>query len=201
MIPASHQFRIHKFGAAAPWVDLANSEMWDGYGRLTDFLNDPQWISDFLEFWRFRVPLPGPAVLRDLRGFAENCCASSRRKTSRGVAIQPRNLEALNSRLKVPVFRRLVENQNGLQLTYEPVQIGWPAGAGSDRRFSRRSVGARLADRLKICANTGCAWVCSWTARRGEFGDGVVATLPAEIATASGVRARPIKVKWGNPFS
>src|SRR5258708_35130680 len=118
MIPASHQFRIHKFGAAAPWVDLANSEMWDGYGRLTDFLNDPQWISDFLEFWRFRVPLPGPAVLRDLRRlrklprqFAE--------KTSQGVAIQPRDLEALYSWLTLPLFRRLVETPNWLARTYE----------------------------------------------------------------------------------
>ncbi len=125
MIPASHQFRIHKFGAAAQWVDLANSEMWDGYGRLTDFLNDPQWIGDFLEFWRFRVPLPGTAVLRDLRRLRK-LLRQFAEKTSQGVAIQPRDLEALNSWLKVPVFRRLVENQNGLQLTYEPVQIGWP---------------------------------------------------------------------------
>jgi len=70
--------------------------------------------------------LPGPAVLRDLRGLRK-LLRQFAEKTSRGVAIQPRNLEALNSRLKVPVFRRLVENQNGLQLTFEPVQIGWPA--------------------------------------------------------------------------
>src|SRR5258708_19944328 len=125
MIPASHQFRIHKFGEAAPWVDLANSEMWDGYGRLTDFLNDPQWISDFLEFWRFRVPLPRPAVLRDLRGLRK-LLRQFAEKTTNGAAIQPRDLEALNSWLKVPVFRRLVENQNGLRLAHEPAQNGWP---------------------------------------------------------------------------
>jgi predicted RNA-binding Zn ribbon-like protein len=158
MIPASHQFRIHKFGEAAPWVDLANSEMWDGYGRLTDFLDDPQWISDFLEFWKFRVPLPSPAVLRDLRrlrealrGFAE--------KTSRGAAIQSRDLEALNSWLKVPVFRRLVENQNGLQLTCEPAQIGWPSVLAEIAASLAEALAHESQDRLKICANPGCAWV------------------------------------------
>jgi predicted RNA-binding Zn ribbon-like protein len=158
MIPASHQFRIHKFGAAAPWVDLANSEMWDGYGRLTDFLNDPQWISDFLEFWRFRVPLPGPAVLRDLRRLRK-LLRQFAEKTSQGVAIQPRDLEALNSWLKVPVFRRLVENQNGLQLTYEPVQIGWPAALARIADSLAEALAHDSPDRLKICANTGCTWV------------------------------------------
>jgi predicted RNA-binding Zn ribbon-like protein len=158
MISASHQFRFHKFGQAAPWVDLANSEMWDGYGHLTDFLNDPQWISDFLEFWRFRVSLPGPAVLRDLRelrkllrGFAE--------KTTTGAAIQPRDLEALNSWLKVPVFRRLVENQNGLRLTHEPVQIGWPAVLALIADSLAEALATHQQDRLKICANSDCAWI------------------------------------------
>src|SRR3981189_1053452 len=126
MIPASHPFRIHKFGQAVPWVDLGNSEMWNGYGQLTDFLDDPQWINDFLEYWRFGVPLPGPAVLRDLRKLRK-LLRQFAEKTSQGAAIQPRDLAALNSWLKVPVFRRLVENQNGFGLTHEPVQIGWPA--------------------------------------------------------------------------
>jgi predicted RNA-binding Zn ribbon-like protein len=158
MIPASHQFRIHKFGEFFPWVDLANSEMWDGYGRLTDFLDDPQWIGDFLQFWKFRVPLPSTAVLRDLRrlrellrGFAE--------KTSRGAAIQSRDMEALNSWLKVPVFRRLVENQNGLQFISEPVQIGWPSVLAEIAASLAEALAHESQDRLKICANPGCAWV------------------------------------------
>jgi predicted RNA-binding Zn ribbon-like protein len=158
MIPASHQFRIHKFGQAAPWVDLANSEMWNGYGRLTDFLDNPQWIGDFLEFWGFRVPLPSPAVLRDLRKlrkllrhFAET--------TSKGDALQARDLESLNSWLKVPVFRRLVEDQNGLALTHEPVQIGWPAALALIADSLAQALAQHQQDRLKICANAGCAWV------------------------------------------
>ena len=158
MIPASHQFRIHKFGQAAPWVDLANSEMWDGYGHLTDFLDDPQWIGDFLEFWRFRVSLPGLAVLRDLRDL-RNLLRGFAEKTTNGAAIQPRDLEALNSWLKVPVFRRLVENQNGLRLTHEPVQIGWPAVLALIADSLAEALATGQHDRLKICANSDCAWI------------------------------------------
>jgi predicted RNA-binding Zn ribbon-like protein len=157
MIPASHQFRIHKFGQAAPWVDLANSEMWDGYGHLTDFLNDPQWISDFLEFWQFRVPLPNAAALQDLRKLRK-LLRHFAEKTSQGAAIQTRDLEALNSWLKVPVFRRLVENQNGLRITHEPVQFGWPAVLALIADSLAEAL-SQQHDRLKICANTGCAWV------------------------------------------
>ncbi|HET6933146.1 MAG TPA: CGNR zinc finger domain-containing protein [Candidatus Acidoferrum sp.] len=158
MIPASHQFRIHKFGQAAPWVDLANSEMWDGYGHLTDFLDDPQWVSDFLEFWRFRVSLPGPAVLRELRGLRK-LLRSFAEKTTDGAAIQPRDLEALNSWLKVPVFRRLVENQNGLALTHEPAQIGWPAVLALIADSLAEALATHQHERLKICANSDCAWI------------------------------------------
>jgi predicted RNA-binding Zn ribbon-like protein len=158
MIPASHQFRIHKFGQAAPWVDLANSEMWDGYGHLTDFLDDPQWISDFLEYWRFRLPPPGPALLRDLRKLRK-LLRQFAEKTSQGAAIQPRDLEALNAWLKVPVFRRLVENQNGLRLMHEPVQIGWPAVLALIADSLAEALSQQMHDRLKICANSDCAWI------------------------------------------
>jgi len=158
MIPKSRQFRIHKFGAATPWVDLANSEMWDGYGRLTDFLDDPQWISDFLEFWRFRVPPPGPAALCDLRKLRK-LLRRFAEKTSHSAAIQTRDLEALNSWLKVPVFRQLVENQNGFQFAHEPVQNGWPSLLARIATSLAEALAHESQDRLKICANPGCAWV------------------------------------------
>jgi predicted RNA-binding Zn ribbon-like protein len=158
MIPASHQFRIHNFGVSAPWVDLTNSEMWDGYGRLTDFLGDPQWIGDFLEFWKFRAPLPGPAVLRDLRKLRELLRAFAE-KTSKRTAIHSRDIESLNAWLKVPVFRRLEERQNGLRLAYAPAQIGWPSVLADIAASLAEALAHESQDRLKICANPGCAWV------------------------------------------
>ena len=158
MIPASHQFRIRNFGAAAPWVDLANSEMWDGYGHLTDFLENREWIHDFLEFWHFHVPLPRPEVLRDLRKLRK-LLRHVAEKTSQGARIEARDLEALNSWLKVPVYQRLVENQNGLELTLEPVQIGWPAIVARIAASLAQALSQQPHDRLKLCANPGCLWV------------------------------------------
>ena len=158
MIPASHPFRVHHFGAASPWVDLANSEMWNGYGRLTDFLDDPEWILDFLAYWRFTVPPPGPAEIRELRKLRKflRCLVQ---KTSAGQAIEPNDVEVLNSWLKVPVFRQLVEHQNGLQLECNAVQIGWPAALARIAASLAESLAHEPHDRLKLCANPGCLWV------------------------------------------
>jgi predicted RNA-binding Zn ribbon-like protein len=158
MIPASHPFRLHKFGAGGPWVDLANSEMWDGYGRLTDFLDDPQWLRDFLEFWHFRVPPPRPAEIRELRKL-RTLLRDVVEKTSNGATISAGDLASLNSWLKVPIFRRLVERQNGLQLEWEPVQIGWPATIAEIAISLADSLAEQSHDRLKLCANPGCLWV------------------------------------------
>jgi len=158
MIPASHPFRVHHFGAASPWVDLANSEMWDGYGHLTDFLEDPQWIGDFLAFWRFRVRPAGPAEVRELRTLRK-LLREVVEKTSKGEALEKADLEALNSWLKIPVFRRLVEDQNGLLLECEAVQIGWPAALACIAASLAESLTHQPHERLKLCANPGCLWV------------------------------------------
>ena len=157
MIHASHAFRVHHFGAA-PWVDLTNSEMWDGYGGLTDFLDDPQWIGDFLDFWRFRVTPPSTpeiAQLRKLRKLLRDLV----KKTSAGATLHAKDVEALNAWLKVPVFRQLVENQNGLHLECEAAQIGWPASLARIAASLAESLAHDPHNRLKICANPGCLWV------------------------------------------
>jgi len=158
MLRASHRFRIHHFGAASPWVDLANSEMWNGYGKLTDFLDDPQWIGDFLEFWRFHVPLAGPGEILELRKLRK-LLRQLVEKTSRGASLETADIEALNSWLKVPVFRQLVEDQNGLQLECEAVQIGWPAALARIAASLAESLAHEPHERLKLCANPGCLWV------------------------------------------
>src|SRR5579871_6874729 len=106
MIPASHSFRQHQFGAHAPWMDLANSEMWNGYGSKTDFLEEAQWIADFLEFWNFDAPQPGPAVRKDLRELRSMIRGLSER-LSRGLPIRSEDVNSLNAWLKVPVVPRL----------------------------------------------------------------------------------------------
>lgn len=158
MIPASHPFRIHHFGGASPWVDLTNSEMWDGFGKLTDFLDDLQWIADFLAHWHFHVTPPGPAELRELRKL-RRLLRHVVQKTSGGTALRAKDVAALNDWLKVPVFRQLVENQNGLHLACAPAQIGWPDALARIAASLAESLAHAPHNRLKICANPGCLWV------------------------------------------
>lgn len=158
MIPSSHPFRVHHFGLASPWVDLANSEMWDGYGHLTDFLDDPQWISDFLESWHFRVAPAGTAEIRQLRRLRK-LLRHLVEKTSAGGTLRAKDVEALNAWLKVPVFRQLVENQNGLHLECAAAQVGWPAALARIAAALAESLAYEHHNRLKVCANPGCLWV------------------------------------------
>jgi len=52
-------FYAHGFGKVAPWVDLANSEEWDGFGKRTDHLSDPEWLAAFLKHWKLASILRG----------------------------------------------------------------------------------------------------------------------------------------------
>ena len=158
MIRASHSFGVHNFGLSSPWVDLANSEMWDGYGRPTDFLDDPQWIADFLEHWHFHVHSPGPAEIRELRRLRK-LLRHLVEKTSAGCTLHAKDVAALNEWLKVPVFRQLVENQNGLHLACAAAQIGWPDALARIAASLAESLAHNPHNRLKICANPGCLWV------------------------------------------
>jgi hypothetical protein len=38
---ASNPFASRGFGGDASWLDLVNSELWDGYGNFTEMLDDP----------------------------------------------------------------------------------------------------------------------------------------------------------------
>jgi predicted RNA-binding Zn ribbon-like protein len=158
MIPASHSFRQHNFGAHAPWMDLGNSEMWNGYGKKTDFLDEPQWIADFLKFWKFDAPSPSATELKELRRLRALIRELSER-LAKDEDLRASDLEALNSWLKIPVIRRLVEHQNGLQLEFDPVQIGWPAVIERIAASMAESLLRVEHDRLRICANSGCLWI------------------------------------------
>ena len=56
-------FQAKGFGNAAPWIDLANSEEWDGFGKRTEHLANPQWLTAFLKHWKLH-PAPSSAVPR-----------------------------------------------------------------------------------------------------------------------------------------
>ena len=48
------------FGKDYAWIDLANSLEWNGYGKLTDRLQDPAWASHIVKHWNLAPPPPRP---------------------------------------------------------------------------------------------------------------------------------------------
>src|SRR5258706_3313626 len=56
-------FREAGFGKVAPWVDLVNSEEWNGFGQFTDHLTNPYWLPTFLKHCEL-YPFPSKDVPR-----------------------------------------------------------------------------------------------------------------------------------------
>ena len=72
------------FGREFAWLDLANTLEWDGYGKVTDHLSDPVWLSRILKRWKMATQVPRPvpnAKLFALRSLLRDLAA----KLSRGV--------------------------------------------------------------------------------------------------------------------
>lgn len=151
-------YRKKGFGKDAAWMDLANSEEWDGFGKRTDYLAERAWLRCFMHQWKFhpsslRVPfLRRLASLRaTLRRAAETLHA--------GRSLSARDLRKLNAILNVPVRQEMFQRQNGFSTRLVPVR--------ADAAWILSRIAASFAemmargeqDRVKTCANVGCRWV------------------------------------------
>src|SRR5260370_33629959 len=111
MKPPRDVFYAPGFGKAAPWVDLANSEEWDGFGKRTDQLNAPEWLAAFQKHWKLAPISPGKSSrlalvnLRDVLRRAAHMLAAGR-------ALGHGEISKLNHALNVPVRQRLGHRHN-----------------------------------------------------------------------------------------
>jgi predicted RNA-binding Zn ribbon-like protein len=134
-----------------------NSDLWDGYGNFTDMLENREWMTSFLKYWDFPVPLETfpqqkfKALRAQLRRLVE--------RTDSGERLGVKELEHLNDWLKVDFYARIGEDQNGLHLDLMPVRSGWPAILANLASAFVESLIAHEHDRLKICQNEDCRWV------------------------------------------
>jgi predicted RNA-binding Zn ribbon-like protein len=153
----SDPFFARGFGDAAPWLDFVNSELWDGYGNLTEMLDDPTWVKSFLHFRKWRES-PGALPqkqFRRLRALLRQLVALA----ASGKKIRPERLATLNEWLKIPMYARLEENQYGLQLVLRPVQSGWSMVLANIVSSFAESLVRMEQRRMKICQNRDCKWV------------------------------------------
>jgi predicted RNA-binding Zn ribbon-like protein len=155
--PANPYF-ARGFGAAAPWLDLANSELLDGFGNPTECLDDPLWLRAFAKHWKFRASFEAPAAQKALRAVRVLLRRLVEKSNAQG-SLDAEDIARLNAWLKVPVFPRVVENQNGFALDLRPAQIGWKAELAGIARSFADSLVRGPQGRMKICANAECAWV------------------------------------------
>jgi predicted RNA-binding Zn ribbon-like protein len=157
MEKTNNPFVTRGFGASENWLDLVNSELWDGFGNFTDMLDEPAWMSGFMKFWRFRVPLE-PAPTREFKALRKLLRYVVQLAESKG-RLRMEQVEMLNEWLKVPSIMRLVEDQNGLRLAMIPDRSGWPVILANIASSFAESLVAQEHKRLKICSNEGCKWV------------------------------------------
>jgi predicted RNA-binding Zn ribbon-like protein len=150
-------FQTEGFGSATPWLDLANSDLRDGFGNAKDLLDDPAWMRSFLAHWNFRaagkkaIPV---AQMRRLRSLLHSLIE----KSGGAAELQGADIGELNTWLKVAVFPQLVKNQNGFALQLRPAQIGWPAILSAIAESFAKTLLEGQARRLKLCANGNCRW-------------------------------------------
>lgn len=158
MTRPANLFTARGFGAGAPWLDLVNSELLDGFGHATECLDDPRWLCAFAEHWKLRESFEAPAAQKGLRALRALLRRLVEKNAARG-SLGSGDIARLNALLKVPVFPRVVENQNGLAVDLQPAQIGWKAELAGIARSFADSLVRGPQGRLKICANAECAWV------------------------------------------
>jgi predicted RNA-binding Zn ribbon-like protein len=156
---ASHDiFHAKGFGKVAPWVDLANSEEWDGFGKLTDHLANPLWLATFLKHWKLHSRLPKQVPRRELLPLRA-LLRRAAEKFAAGQSLSRAELSKLNRALKVPACQRFVENQNGFRAELVPLKPTWNWVIARIAASLGEMLQNRGAKRIKTCANSGCRWV------------------------------------------
>jgi len=157
MIRTLHDYRNAGFASQFAWLDFVNSQERDGFGRLTDHLQNPVWLASFLRHFHLAdsappaAPLHALADLREfLRGVAETFAA--------GHTLSPRDLRTLNAALRVPARQKLVQHQNGFRAELDPVRGGWPWILSRIAASLAETLTYHDPERVKICANNGCRW-------------------------------------------
>jgi predicted RNA-binding Zn ribbon-like protein len=153
----SDPFSARGFGASTPWLDLVNSELYDGFGNYTECLDDPRWLRSFLHYWKLRIPTDAPAAraLRELRSLFRHLVEENFLQG----ALSLGNIAKLNAWMKIPVFPKLAERQSGFTLELQPAVMDWRSEVARIARSFADSLIHERKGHLKICANDDCRWI------------------------------------------
>jgi predicted RNA-binding Zn ribbon-like protein len=146
------------FGLRYAWIDLVNSQHFDGFGNVTEHLHDSVWLEAFADHWDFDPGITTKRAVRELvvlRGRLRQIAQA----VVETATVSESDLNALNLLLAVPILRRLSVQATAFAFDLEPLRSG--------RRWVRSQLAASFAEmivqqplkRLKVCPNPGCRWV------------------------------------------
>lgn len=156
---ASHNiFHAAGFGKVAPWVDLVNSEEWDGFGKRTDHFASPRWLATFLKHWNLH-PLPSKDVPRRKLVQLRVLLRRAAEKLAAGGSLDPGEISKVNQALKVPVRQNLVQDQNEIRAEIVPVRSDWTWVIARIAASLGEMLANQEVERIKVCANSDCRWV------------------------------------------
>lgn len=146
-----------EFTSQSSWLDLVNSQQWDGFGNRTDHLLEPKWVAKFLRYWKFHPEKLGrttpSAELAELRTLLRE----STEKTASGEFLSPQDLRLFNAFLNAPSYVQLVTRGKQIRTELRPVRLNW-TWIKSQVAASFVDSFQRQPNRIKICKNTGCRW-------------------------------------------
>jgi predicted RNA-binding Zn ribbon-like protein len=150
-------YRSEGFGKEFPWLDLINSQEWDGFGVEIDHLEDSAWFPLFLRHWKLARRGPGwvpHTEIVKLRGLLRNAAE----RWAAGEPMGAREMAALNSVLSVAAEQKLVQGQNGFRLEFVPRRMDWRWILSRIVASFAQTLISAAPERLKFCRNAGCKW-------------------------------------------
>jgi predicted RNA-binding Zn ribbon-like protein len=143
------------------FVDFANSEWYDGRGRLEDRLLDPSWRQAFLERWGLTAH--GPIDESELQELVDlrSAIRSIVERRREGRAPSARSMDQLGRALAAyPVRFRLSRHGTEVNLDAVPLaERGLRVVAGEVALSAARFLADDEMDRLKRCDNPECRWI------------------------------------------
>ena len=154
MVNGLSVFQRENFGRLFAFVDVVNSETWDGFGRRDEHLDDAEWKRMFRRRWSLG-PLPSRARLAALRRLLRRVSTA----IAEGKSPANSDLAHLNRYLAAPARRRLSREGEGYRLELEPARRGPDAVLATIVASFAEMLAHREVARLKICPNHGCRWL------------------------------------------
>ncbi len=153
------KFEAQGFGQCYAWLDVVNSEEFDGFWRATEHLKDSKWMRAFLNHWKLKVRIgSGTEVerLRELRDFLRRAAE----RIASGKRLTTTDLGCINKSFEIPLRRHLRQRSDGSYIgELLPARRDWDWQKAEILRSLVEMLAEGQQHRLKICPNPGCRWV------------------------------------------